>query len=297
MSKSTASPTQAHLPIAGIQDGVVLMNDGSVRAILKVEPINFDLKSETEQNGIIYSYQGFLNSLDFPIQIVIQSKKLDLERYLTNLDNSRKDMTNDLLRIQTEDYVEFVRRLISVANIMSKRFYVTVSYSAATKEANKASFMSMFGHPTGAILEQKQFERFRSEVFNRANLIGGGLSRLGLRVSLLETQQIIELFYGIYNPDIATEERLVNTGDLSAGVVSSAFAGDGEVQTAEAAATAGMAPAPVMPGPVPIAPDAGLAPVVAPMDLPEGLTPTAPLAPAEPAQGIPVENPPSQPTQ
>jgi type IV secretory pathway VirB4 component len=222
MSKTTASSTQEHLPIGGIQDGVVIMNDGSVRTILKIEPINFDLKSETEQNGIIYSYQGFLNSLDFPIQIVVQSKKLDLERYLAKLDESKKNITNDLLRIQTEDYVDFVRRLISIANIMSKRFYVAINYSAVTKATTSASFGSMFNHhPTGPILEQEQFERFRAEAFNRANLVAGGLSRLGLRVSILDTQQLIELFYGIYNPDIATEERLTDISNLSAGVVSS----------------------------------------------------------------------------
>jgi hypothetical protein len=308
MSKKTSiSPTQQQLPIAGIQDGVVLMNDGSVRAVLKIEPINFDLKSETEQNGIIYSYQGFLNSLDFPIQIIIQSKKLDLERYLANLDESRKGMTNDLLRIQTEDYVEFVRRLISIANIMSKRFYVVVSYSAVTKETSSASFMGMFHRNNGPVLEQKQFERFRGEVFNRANLIAGGLSRLGLRVGLLETQQLIELFYGIYNPDIATEERLTDISNLNAGVVSSYLSNDNEVQIAEAAATAGMAPAPTMPAPIPIPNDLQIAPIVAPVEgtdnpNPEPVAPTPPLEPVsgpfeEPPLEDSVDNSPSQPTQ
>src|SRR5665213_1882837 len=99
MSKNTATSTQEHLPIAGIQDGVIIMSDSSVRAVLKIEPINFELKSETEQNGIIYGYQAFLNSLDFPIEIVIQSKKLDLDRYLIKLDERRKTMSSDLLRI------------------------------------------------------------------------------------------------------------------------------------------------------------------------------------------------------
>jgi hypothetical protein len=222
MSKDTTTSTQEHLPIAGIQDGVIIMNDASVRAVIKVEPINFELKSETEQNGIIYSYQAFLNSLEFPIQIVVHSKKLDLERYLLKLEESKKAMTNELLRIQTEDYVEFVRRLISVANIMAKRFYVVVSYSTATKASTMASFTGLFHKTaTGPLLDQDQFTRFRAEVVNRANLVGNGLIRLGVKASVLETQGLIELFYAIYNPDIATEERLTNINDLSTGIVSS----------------------------------------------------------------------------
>lgn len=221
MARSTASPTKDHLPIAGIQDGVVIMNDGSVRAILKVEPINFELKSETEQNGIIYSYQAFLNSLDFPIEIVVQSKKLDLEHYLMRLEGTIKDMSSDLLRIQTEDYVGFVRRLISVANIMSKRFYVVVSYATSSTKG-VGSFSSLFHHTaTGPLMDQAQFERYKAEAYNRANGIGGGLGRIGLRVSILNTQELIELFYNIYNPDIATEERLTNLGDINGGIVSS----------------------------------------------------------------------------
>lgn len=241
MSKSTASSTQQHLPIAGIQDDVIIMNDGSLRVVLKIEPINFDLKSELEQNSIIYSYQGFLNSLDFPIQIVIQSKKLDLEHYLVKLDNLKKEMSNDLLRIQTEDYVQFVRRLISVANIMSKRFYVVVSYSAITKATGLNSIFNK--RPTGPIMEQEQFDRFKAEVFNRAGLVGGGLGRLGLKTSALSTQELIEVFYSTYNPDIATEQRLTDTSNLSSGIVSSFWTNPATVE--EAAPLVSSEPGPV----------------------------------------------------
>jgi type IV secretory pathway VirB4 component len=222
MPGQPANSTQEHLPIAGIQDGVIIMTDGSVRAVLKVEPINFELKSQREQDGIIYSYQAFLNSLEFPIQIVIQSKKLDLERYLIKVESTIKDMTNDLLRIQTEDYVGFVRRLISVANIMSKRFYVIVKYAALEKQSGLSSFTTfMHRKPSGPLMDQDQFERYRTEVNNRASSIGNGLSRIGVRVSFLDTQQLIELFYGTYNPDIATEERLVEAQDMTAGLITS----------------------------------------------------------------------------
>lgn len=223
MAKDTASSTQEHLPIAGIQDGVVIMNDASIRTILKVEPINFELKSEAEQNAIVYSYQSFLNSLEFPIQIVVHSKKLDLERYLIKLEATKKNVTNDLLRIQVEDYVDFVRRLISIANIMSKRFYMVISYSAVAPKGGRVPSLSSFfnKHPTGPILYQDQFDRFRLEAINRANLVASGISRLGLKVSYLDTQELIEVFYSIYNPDIAAEERLTDVDQLSVGVVSS----------------------------------------------------------------------------
>jgi hypothetical protein len=223
MAKSTASSSQEHLPIAGIQDGIVIMTDGSVRTVLRIEPINFDLKSEQEQNAIIYAYQGFLNSLDFPIQFVIQSKKLDLERYLLRLKESQKETTSDLLRIQTEDYIGFLRQLITVANIMSKRFYVVISYSGLTKESAIAQFGSILHkQPTGPVMDQDQFNRYKSEGINRASIIAGGLGRLGVKCELLGTQQLIELFYGIYNPDVAAEERLsADVADMNSGVVSS----------------------------------------------------------------------------
>lgn len=257
MAKNTAPSTQEHLPIAGIQDGVVIMNDASVRAIIKVEPINFELKSETEQNAIIYSYQAFLNSLEFPVQIVIHSKKLDLERYLLRLEQDKKVVTNELLRIQIEDYVDFVRRLISIANIMSKRFYMIVNYSAVTKGT---SISGLFGKKQtgGPLLYQDQFERFRTEAYNRANIVAGALTRIGLKVSFLDTQQLIELFYGVYNPDIVSEERLTNIADLNSNVVSAPdVLSGGQRAAADAvnAAAAALQPTPAVPTPATPAPE------------------------------------------
>jgi hypothetical protein len=287
--------TQEHLPIAGIQDGVLIMTDGSVRAVLRVEPINFDLKSDTEQNAIIYSYQGFLNSLDFPIQIVVQSKKLDLERYLMRLAATQKEMTNDLLRIQIEDYVGFVRRLISVANIMSKRFYIVISYTAITKKGSVAQFSSIFHRQaTGPVMDQDQFTRFRTEVFNRAGIIGGGIGRLGVKSELLDTQQLIELFYNTYNPDVATEERLTDVDTLSAGIVSSpdTIPGDQAVEPAAAPPTP-EAPAPVATtAPEPTAPAMPAPATPVPEVTPEPIAP-APITPEPaPVASFPASEPP-----
>lgn len=224
MSGVSAASTQDHLPIAGIQDSAVIMNDGSLRAVLKIEPTNFELKSENEQDAIIYSYQAFLNSLNFPIQIIIQSKKLDLEQYLVRLQDSGKDISSELLRLQLRDYITYLRNLISRANIMSKHFYVVIAYSAVTANASKNQLMSVVRsnkHPEGPIMDQREFERLRTELFNRAEIIGSGLARIGSKSQLLDTQHLIELFYTIYNPEVATEERLASVSNLSGAVVSS----------------------------------------------------------------------------
>jgi type IV secretory pathway VirB4 component len=295
MANTGTPSTQEHLPIAGIQDGVVLMTDGSIRVILKVEPINFDLKSENEQNAIIYGYQGFLNSLDFPIQFVVQSKQLDLERYLIRLQESQKVITNDLLRIQIEDYVGFVRRLISVANIMSKRFYTVISYSAVTKQSNISQFTSIFHkQPTGPIMDQDQFTRFRAEANNRASIIANGLGRLGVKSSLLNTQELIELYYGIYNPDVATEERLTgDVSELSSGVISSTAMP--ELGSPEAAAQApALQPEAPLPQPPAVLPaqayavPSGIADdIVAPLDS----SPVNEVLPDEPVTPVPAPLP------
>ena len=214
--------TQDHLPIAGIQDGVVMMNDGSLRLILKAEPINFDLKSAQEQDGIIYSYQSFLNSLEFPIQIVIQSKKLDLEQYLVRTLENTKKTESELMRLQIEQYTGFVRQLISVANIMAKRFYVVISHAAVTKNSSIDQITNLIPHhPTSSLLDQAEFDRLRNEIYNKGNVVASSLARIGVKSRAMETQETIELFYGIYNPDVAGEERLTEISNLESNVVRS----------------------------------------------------------------------------
>jgi type IV secretory pathway VirB4 component len=263
---SSSPSTQDHLPIAGIQDNVVIMTDGSIRVVLKVEPINFELKSENEQNAIIYSYQAFLNSLDAPIQIVIQSKRLDLEQYLVKMQEFEHQQTNELLRIQTEDYIGFVRRLISVANIMAKRFYVVVSHSVVSKSSSLNQITSLFSHkPSGPLLDQDEFDRLCKEAYNKASIAAGGLGRLGAKARALETQELIELFYGIYNPDVATEERLTDLSTLNSGVITSPAAVALAPQPAEASTETPPAEAP--------APEAPATTVSTPEPAPE--TPTS----------------------
>ena len=150
---------QINLPVAGIEEGVVILKDGSLAVVLKVLPINFDLKNEMEQNSIIAKYQGFLNSLDFPIQIVIKSQRLDLEPYLISMERQTKNLDNDLLQLHAQDYINFMRSLVSVANIMSKKYYIVLTYKNASVQGASGGVLSLFKKKTTPTLSRSNFNR------------------------------------------------------------------------------------------------------------------------------------------
>lgn len=218
---SDLASTQAHLKIAGIEEGVVILRDGSLAVILQTTPINFGLKNELEQNAIIAKYQSFLNGIEFPIQIVVRSKRLDLEPYLIDLEQRVANQTNELLQIQSEDYISFMRNLVQVANIMSKSYYVVISYKRVDSATAKKGLLSTLSHQSsGPTLTRSQFNHLRDELNARANTVASGLTQLGLTVTALDTQQLIELFYATYNPDISATERLASMDVIGAEVVS-----------------------------------------------------------------------------
>ena len=212
--------TQAHLPIAEIRNGVVVLKDGSLRLVLLVSTINFDLKNEEEQNALIYAYQNFINSFNFPIQIVMQSRRMDLSGYLTKLKARLGQIENPLLQLQTEDYIAFIERLITVANIMNKKFFVIVPfYPPAVRQT--VSFWEKFK----ALLSDQEppvdmthFEEYRKELVQRAQAVATGLGALGLRAVQLTTQELIELLYQSYNPELAVREKLIPIEDLSGAI-------------------------------------------------------------------------------
>lgn len=221
MAKVQAASTQDHIPIAGVRDGVIILKDGSYRLILSVSPINFSLKSEQEQNALIFKYQSFLNSLHFPIQIVVQSKKLDLTPYLQKMQTLLKNQTNELIKIQTEDYIDFVSQLINVANIMSKKFFVGINFTPLSLP--KLSFADrLLGHKvqTNVLrISNETFATHHQELMERGNQIASGLGSLGLRVQQLSTQQILEMFYNLYNPEESGKERLINLDEMQSTVI------------------------------------------------------------------------------
>jgi type IV secretory pathway VirB4 component len=210
MSKVTHPSTQSHINISRIQDGVVITKDGGLRMVILVSAVNFALKRDEEQNALIYQYQNFLNSLTFSIQIVIQSRQLDLTGYLAKLDARLAAQTNELLQIQTADYIDFVKRMISIANIMDKKFFIVVPYNPVNLA--KRSFFDKLIHPnkTAPDIGALEFKQYREELLQRINVIMSGLSPLGLRSIPLDTQQLIELYYQTFNPEEGGKERLTN---------------------------------------------------------------------------------------
>lgn len=212
--------TQQYLDIGEIRSSVIILKEGDLRLILLANSINFALKSEREQEALIGQYQAFLNSLDFPIQIVMQSRKLDLVNYLKKLEERSEKEKNELIRIQTIDYVAFIKRLISIANIMDKKIYIVVPLNPVNME-KRGLFDKLF-HPTRSLavkISDAEFKSYREELLQRANVIISGLGSLGVKVAPLNTQQVIELFYGIYNPEEASKERLMEEENLEAPII------------------------------------------------------------------------------
>lgn len=218
---ANSNSTQQHLKIASIEEGVLILKNGAISVVLKIEPINFDLKNELEQNSIVAKYQGFLNGLDYPVQIVIRSKRLDLQPYLDELENRTKNQMNELLQIQSSDYISFMRSLVDIANIMSKEYYAVISYHRSNAKSS-TGILSVFNKSSTPKISRSEFERLRNELNSRANTVASGLSQLGLKVNALNTQQLIELFYGLYNPDISSTERLVEVKNIQADVITKA---------------------------------------------------------------------------
>lgn len=215
--KQQVGSTQDALKFAEIHNDTIILKDGNLRQVLLCSSINFALKSEQEQNAIIFAYQNFLNSLSFPIQILMQSKKLDLSNYLNKLSEKAAGQANELLRAQTLDYIDFIKRLINLANIMDKRFYVIVPYMVPPKiEPLKNPIQNQ-----PLALSSEEFAAYKKELEQRVQVIESGLGSIGIRTALLNTQQLIELLYGVYNPEEAHKEKLTEAENLTGEVVKS----------------------------------------------------------------------------
>lgn len=210
---SPHAATQVHLPIAEIKEGVVVLKNGGVRGVLQTSSVNFNLKSENEQNSIIYGFQGFLNTLDFPLQIVIRSKKLDVDGYLDSLGEIYEKQENPLLKKQTFEYIEYIRKLVEYADIMEKKFFVIVPYDPirARDPGMWQSFMRSIS-PADSLeairLRHREFDSLKKGLETRINLVKAGLEGCNLRVERLETKELVELFFQIYNPDTARNQKI-----------------------------------------------------------------------------------------
>lgn len=214
--------TQATLLFSELRDSLVIMKDGSFRAVVACQSINFDLMSETEREGVEYSYQNFLNSLNFTIQILIRSQKVDIGPYIERLSEMRRNNDNMLLGILMDDYLQFINVLAEEANIMDKSFFIVIPYYGSadmerTVEQTKNFFKAMSKNK-GAIvtrINRDVYNKAIEELNNRVDAVISGLFQIGIQSVRLNTKELSELFYNFNNPDTAVREPLVDFSQLA----------------------------------------------------------------------------------
>lgn len=210
---SGSNAVQKFLPIVEIKQDTIVLKNGGMRAVLAVTSMNFSLKSEDEQQAIVNSYQQFLNTLTFPVQMVIRSTKLNVDAYVADLELRAKKKKNPLLKEQTLDYARFIERLVDVSDIMQKRFYAVVPIDppGIVKVSFLSKYMSWFSGGDSrekALTRKRQFEEMSGKLRDRVNTVQTGLANVGLPTERLTTLQLIELFYSVYNPKTSQEQKL-----------------------------------------------------------------------------------------
>lgn len=227
-AQTNPNSTQNSLQIAEIRDGIVIMNDGSFRSVIMAKSINFDLMSQSEQEAVEYSYQGFLNSLYFPVQIFIRSQKVDLQPYIAKLDKIRSEHDNMLLALLMEDYISYIDQLGQQTNIMDKKFYIVIPYfpqvdvqKALSQSKNfLTGVVGLFNNKEQhVVINEDDLEKAKTELRNRVQAVLSGLLQSGIQGLPLDTQELIELFYDTYNPDTATRQQLKNFNQLDADII------------------------------------------------------------------------------
>lgn len=223
-SNAPANPTstQNSLEIAELREGMVVMRDGSFRAVIACKSINFDLMSSREREGVEYSYQSFLNSLTFPIQILVRSQRVDIEPYLNKLADIQIAQDNMLLGDLMEDYINFIDSLSRSANIMDKSFFIVIPYHPTgdlnnLKDSAKGFFGKIFAKPSAQIskIDRNTWDKAREEIKKRVDSITGGLYQMGIKSVQLSTKELGELYYNVYNPDTAVYEPLGDFRDTA----------------------------------------------------------------------------------
>jgi hypothetical protein len=199
-----SKPTQDFIPIQEIRNGILVLKDGSLRAILMTSAVNLALKSGNEQEGTIYMFQNFLNSLDFSLQIVAQSRKLDIKPYLSSLEEREQVVEEPLLKLQIREYLSFIKNFTEQINVMKKHFFVVVPFSPSGIPSGSNPFSGLFGKKKNQTISKEDFSEHLSQLEQRISLVKSGLSRVGVRSSLLENEEAIELFYSTFNMEDGT---------------------------------------------------------------------------------------------
>jgi nitrogen fixation protein len=197
-----AKATQEFVPIKEIRDGIIVLKNDDLRAIILANSINLSLKSNEEQKATIMQFQNFLNTLDFPIQISAQSRRLDIRPYILTLEERLKVQNEPLLKIQTREYIDFIKNFTDSVSIMTKSFFIVIPYTNTLTLPNKSTFGGLFGRNKEEAVKQDrlEFEEKRSQLEERVGVIEQGLARCGIKSAQLKTEEVIEVFYKVFNP-------------------------------------------------------------------------------------------------
>lgn len=217
---------QNSLLLSEIRDNMAIMNDGSMRAVVACHSINFDLMSAREREGVEYAYQNFLNSLYFPIQILIRSQKVDIGPYLDRLDKLRRGQDNMLLGVLMDDYIDFISAIAQETNIMDKSFFIVLPYYpggdvTSAVNSSKSFLANLFAPQTQQRIriDENTFNKVKEELRNRVQTVINGLLQMGVQCTQLSTKELGELYYNVYNPDTAVRQPIGNFEDLIAPVI------------------------------------------------------------------------------
>ncbi len=203
---ASSQATQEFVPIKEVRDGIVILKDGSLRALLMASSINLALKSADEQQAIVGQFQNFLNSLEFTVQFSVESRQLDIRPYTTLLEDRYTATLDDLMKIQIREYIAFIKDFTERSNIMSKNFFIIVPYDPALIArgsgigATLGALLPSGGGESNTTLTNEQFEQYRSQIEERIAVIEQGMVRTGVRMVKLGTEEVIELFYKLFNP-------------------------------------------------------------------------------------------------
>jgi hypothetical protein len=214
--------TQRYLQFSEVHDDTLVLKNGGLRAVLDIQSVNFNLKSEAEQGALISSYQGFLNALNFPVQIQVRSRKLDIDAYIADLKNRQGKIENDLLREQMVDYTDFIQRLVEYSDIMEKKFFVVVPLDPIRSQ-NKSVWAGFLNYiqpedtVANIMTRKREFKDLKKELDSRVNTVKTALENCGLGVTQLKTEQIIQIFYQAYNPDLARTQKFSDAEKMSIG--------------------------------------------------------------------------------
>ena len=230
--KVSQDTSQKSLLFSELRDNMIIMNDGSFRSVVACQSINFDLMSSREREGIEFSYQNFLNALYFPVQILVRSQRVDIAPYIDKLDHIRRSQDNMLLNVLMDDYINFIGVLAEEANIMDKSFFIVIPYfpqgdAAQLVEKGKGFFNKVLGQQKQNVtkIDNVTYEKAKEETKNRVDSVMSGLFQMGIHCSQLNTKQLGELYYNVYNPDTAVRQPLSDFEDATSTFVKK---GDGD---------------------------------------------------------------------